>query len=210
VVERLKKDPLARALRADKLALAALEATLALYVDPERAAREVPALAMLRASAETLEPRARRLAEALKARLPALEVRVARGDGEAGGGSLPLQKLPGWVVEVELAGRAANELERLAHAADPPVIGTIRAGRFRLDPRTLADAEIDEAAEALARALARPDAAAGGRADATNAVASEAARGRDGAASAPARAARSSRANARPAHSRVDRRPRSR
>jgi L-seryl-tRNA(Ser) seleniumtransferase len=152
LVERVKKDPLSRALRADKLALAALEATLALYADPERAAREVPALAMLRATAAELEPRARRLAEALKARVPGTTVRVARGDGEAGGGSLPLQKLPGWVVEVEVAGRTANDLERMAHAADPPVIGTIRAGRFRLDPRTLAEAEIEEAAAALAAA----------------------------------------------------------
>jgi L-seryl-tRNA(Ser) seleniumtransferase len=154
VVERVKKDPLARALRLDKLALAALEATLALYADPERAARDVPALAMLRATPEQLEPCARRLADALQARVPGLTARVARGAGEAGGGSLPLQKLPGWVVEVEVAGRTANDLERLARAADPPVIGTIRAGRLRLDPRTLAAAEIDEAVEALARAWA--------------------------------------------------------
>jgi hypothetical protein len=58
------------------------------------------------------------------------------------------------VVEVEVAGRTANDLEQLARAADPPVIGTIRAGRLRLDPRTLAAAEIDEAVEALARAWA--------------------------------------------------------
>ncbi len=154
VVERLRKDPLARALRADKLALAALEATLVLYADPERAARDVPALAMLRATPESLAPRARRLAEALEARVPGLKSRVASGDGEAGGGALPLQKLPGWVVDVEIAGRSANELERLAHAATPPVIGTIRAGRFRLDPRTLAEAEIEEAADSLARAWA--------------------------------------------------------
>jgi len=197
VVERLRKDPLARALRADKLALAALEATLALYADPERAAREVPALAMLRATADSLEPRARRLAEALKARMPALETRVVRGDGEAGGGSLPLQKLPGWVVEVGLAGRAANQLERLAHGADPPVIGTIRAGRFRLDPRTLAEAEIEEAAESLGRAWAS-----------TQAV--ERAVGAEDAASRAPGPARARAANPPDTHSRVDRGPRSR
>jgi L-seryl-tRNA(Ser) seleniumtransferase len=154
LVERVKKDPLSRALRADKLALAALEATLALYADPERAARDVPALAMLRITAVELEPRARRLADALAARVPKLSARVARGDGEAGGGSLPLQKLPGFVVEVEVAGRTAIDLEQLARAAHPPVIGTIRTGRLRLDPRTLTDAEIEEAVEALARAWA--------------------------------------------------------
>ena len=56
------------------------------------------------------------------------------------------------MVEVSVAGCTASELDRLAHGASPPVIGTIRAGRFRLDPRTLTDAEIGEAAEALARA----------------------------------------------------------
>jgi L-seryl-tRNA(Ser) seleniumtransferase len=71
-----------------------------------------------------------------------------------GGGALPLQRLPGWVVEVEQEGRDAPELERRARAAEPPVIGTIRAGRWRLDPRTLTVAELDDVVEVLARALA--------------------------------------------------------
>ena len=93
-----------------------------------------------------------RLAEALAGRMPGIEARVVRGEGEAGGGSLPLQELSGWVVELGIAGRAASELEHMARMAVPPVIGTIRAGRFRLDARTLAEAEIEEAAEALAQA----------------------------------------------------------
>ena len=150
----VRRDPLARALRADKLALAALEATLPLYADPERAAREIPVLAMLRRTGPELEERAHRLAGLLAARVPGLELRVAASRGEVGGGSLPLQTLPGWVVEVAQAGRSAQELERRARAADPPVIGTVRAGRWRLDPRTLADAELEEVAAALSRALA--------------------------------------------------------
>lgn len=150
----VKKDPLARALRLDKLALAALEATLPLYCDPARAAREVPVLAMLRMPPAELETRARRLAEALAARIPGLRAVPAAGHGEVGGGALPLQRLPGWVVEVEQAGRDAAELERLARAAGLPVIGTIRAGRWRLDPRTLTVAELDEVVEVLARVFA--------------------------------------------------------
>lgn len=153
-LETIRRDPLARALRADKLALAALEATLPLYADPTRAAREVPVLAILRRPAAELEARARRLADALAARVPGLEVRVTAFRGEAGGGSLPLQTLPGWGVEVAQAGRSAQELERRARAADPPVIGTVRAGRWRLDPRTLADAELEEVVVVLAGALA--------------------------------------------------------
>ena len=154
-LDPIRRDPLARALRLDKLSLAALEATLELYADPARAARELPALAMLRAAPEELERRARRLAESLAARTPGLDARVARGDGEVGGGSLPLQKLPGWVVALKHSGRTAVELERRARAAEPPVIGTIRGGRLRLDPRTLLERELDEAVESLARAFAR-------------------------------------------------------
>ena len=153
----MRKDPLARALRLDKLSLAALEATLPLYADPARAARAVPVLAMLRMTPAELEVRARRLAEALAARVPGLRAVPAAGHGEVGGGALPLQRLPGWVVEVEQAGRDARELERRARAAEPPVIGTLRAGRWRLDPRTLTDAELDEVVEALARAFAPGD-----------------------------------------------------
>jgi L-seryl-tRNA(Ser) seleniumtransferase len=155
-LERIRRDPLARALRLDKLQLAALEATLALYADPDRARREIPALAMLALTPEALEPRARRLADALTAAVPGLATRVVRGDGEVGGGALPLQRLPGWVVELEQPGRSAADLERLARAAEPPVIGLVRGGRLRLDPRTLSDAELDECAAAIGRALSRP------------------------------------------------------
>ena len=114
-------------------------------------------LAMLRQTPGELEPRARRLAAALAARIPGLRAAVAAGHGEVGGGALPLQRLPGWVVEVEQQGRDARELERRARAAEPPVIGTLRAGRWRLDPRTLTDTELDEAVEVLARAFAPGD-----------------------------------------------------
>ena len=155
-IERVRKDPLARALRLDKLQLAALEATLPLYADPVRAAREIPVLAMLAASEASEEPRARRLAAALEARLPGATIRVTRGAGEVGGGALPLQKLPGWVVEIEHPALDARTVEIRARAAEPPVLGTIRGGRFRLDPRALADAELDEAAAALGAALSAP------------------------------------------------------
>jgi L-seryl-tRNA(Ser) seleniumtransferase len=151
-IDRARKDPLARALRLDKLALAALEATLPLYADPERATREVPALAMLRIPAEVLETRAHALATALARRIAGLEARVVKGDGEVGGGSLPRERLRGFVVELRHAGRSAQELERLARAAEPPVIGTVRAGAYRLDPRTLLEGEADEVVESLALA----------------------------------------------------------
>lgn len=151
-VDKCRKDPFARAFRPDKLALAALEATLALYADPARAQRDVPALAALRMSDATLRERAGRLAHELAARVAGLATALVEGHGEVGGGALPTQKLRGPVVEVEHPRLDAAELERRARAAEPPVIGTVRANRFRLDPRTLAETEVGMAATALGKA----------------------------------------------------------
>jgi L-seryl-tRNA(Ser) seleniumtransferase len=152
-VAAIRRDPLARALRPDKLALAALEATLALYADPARAAASIPALAALRVSDATLGERAGRLAAELCARIAGLEARIVRGHGEVGGGALPLQKLPGPVVELAHPAFTAAELERRARAASPPVIGTVKSNHFRLDPRTLTEAEVGMVATGLAKAF---------------------------------------------------------
>ena len=149
----MRKDPFARVLRADKLALAALEATLALYADPARAAAQVPVLAALRVSAPLLRERAQRLAAELASRIPGLSTRIVEGHGEVGGGALPLQKLHGPIVELQPEGFAAAELERRARAASPPVVGTVKANRFRLDPRTLTETEVGMAATSLAAAF---------------------------------------------------------
>ncbi len=148
----LRRHPFARALRAEKLALAALEATLSLYAEPERARTELPTLAMLAVSSAELHARAERLRAELATRVPGLETEVVAGEGEVGGGSLPLQKLPGPVVAVKHARLSAVELEQRARVAEPPVIGTLRGGRFRLDPRTLAEPELGMAVAALERA----------------------------------------------------------
>ncbi|MEO5618840.1 MAG: L-seryl-tRNA(Sec) selenium transferase [Candidatus Eisenbacteria bacterium] len=152
-MERIRRDPLARALRADKLALAALEATLPLYADPVLAATEIPVLAMLGISELELRERAVRLAALLAARWPAARTELVRSEGEAGGGSLPGVRLPGWAVALTLPGLTAQQIERRARAADTPVIGTIRAGRFRLDVRTLTEDELAVCARALADAI---------------------------------------------------------
>jgi len=151
VLQRIRKHPLARALRVDKLALAALEATLPLYADAERAKKEIPVIAMLAATAEALGERAERLADELRARVPGLLTEIVSGHGEVGGGSMPFQKLVGPVVAVEHTDLSAEALDQRARRADPPVIGIIRSGRFRLDPRTLTDVELAMAATALAR-----------------------------------------------------------
>jgi L-seryl-tRNA(Ser) seleniumtransferase len=140
-----RAHPLARALRLDKLSLAALEATLALYRDPARARREIPVLAMLTADEPVLAERARRLAAGIGA---AAEIIAATA--KVGGGALPLLELPGPVVAV--AG-PPDELAARLRAADPPVVGRIQDDRLLLDPRTLAEEEIEPAAGAVRAAL---------------------------------------------------------
>jgi L-seryl-tRNA(Ser) seleniumtransferase len=142
-VARARAHPLARALRLDKLGLAALEATLRLYLDPERARREIPVLAMLTAPESSLEQRAARLA----ALIPGAE--VVASVAKVGGGALPLLELPGPVVAV--GGGGAEALAAALREGEPAVIGRIEAGRLLLDPRTLADDELEAAGRAVAR-----------------------------------------------------------
>jgi L-seryl-tRNA(Ser) seleniumtransferase len=141
-VAAARAHPLARALRLDKLGLAALEATLQLYRDPERAVREIPVLAMLIADAETLRSRAERLATALGGE-------VVQATARVGGGALPLLELPGPAVAVSRPGLSADELAARLRAADPPVIARIEDDRVLLDPRTLADDELTLVARAV-------------------------------------------------------------
>jgi len=145
-VAAARRHPLARALRIDKLSLAALETTLRLYLDPERAVREIPVLAMLAADEETLLARAGRLAAAIGER-----ARVTRASAKAGGGALPLLELEGPVVALEAEPEA---LARALRHGDPPVIARIHDGRVLLDPRTLAEGELELVAAAARGALA--------------------------------------------------------
>jgi L-seryl-tRNA(Ser) seleniumtransferase len=139
LVERLRRHPLQRALRADKLTLAALEGTLGLYLDPERAVRKVPVLRMLNEPAETVRARAERLAAAVGGEV---EETVAR----VGGGALPLAELPSVACAVE------ESLAEPLRTGEPPVVGVLRDGRLLLDCRTLTDAEAEEVAAAVADA----------------------------------------------------------
>ncbi len=139
LVERLRRHPLQRALRADKLTLAALEGTLQLYLDPERARREVPVLRMLEEPLESVRGRAERLSAAVGR---AVEETVAR----VGGGALPLMELASFACAVE------EELAEPLRLGEPPVVGVVRDGRLLLDCRTLTDAEADEVAAAVASA----------------------------------------------------------
>jgi len=141
-VAAAKVHPLARAVRIDKLSLAALEATLMLYRDPERARREIPVLAMLDASADELAARARRIADATGGE-------VVTAMAKVGGGALPLLELEGPVVAIDPGREGADPLAARLRAGDPAIVARIHDGRVVLDPRTMTDEEAELVAEAL-------------------------------------------------------------
>jgi L-seryl-tRNA(Ser) seleniumtransferase len=154
-IDRIKKNQLNRALRIDKMTLAALEATLRLYLDPELARRKVPTLAMITAGREELLARARRLRRRLSKNLGGLAaVAVRPGFSRVGGGSFPEQDLPTSLVAVTSAGMDVEALRQGLLATEPPVIGRVEEGAFCLDPRTLMDEEFALAAGALRAVLA--------------------------------------------------------
>jgi L-seryl-tRNA(Ser) seleniumtransferase len=146
-IERCRSHPLARALRIDKLSLAALEATLRLYRDPAAAAREIPVLRMLTAGDAELRARAETMRERLAA--AGIEARVIDAAAKVGGGALPLLELEGPVCAVDPAPLGLDELARRLRASDPPVVARAREGWLLLDPRTLDDEEAGLAAAAV-------------------------------------------------------------
>jgi len=146
-VAACRRHPLARAVRIDKLSLAALEATLALYRDPEHARRALPVLAMLTADDAELRARSARLAEATGGE-------VVDAVGRVGGGALPLLELPGPAVAIAPGPSGADALAAALRTGDPAVVARIEDGRVLLDPRTLAPDELEPAAAAVRAALA--------------------------------------------------------
>lgn len=154
VVARLKKHPLARALRLDKMTLAALESTLRLYLEPERARREIPTLRMLTMSSSEVSERARRLADSIASSCgDAVSVRLADDTSRAGGGAMPMTDIPTVVAVVTPASGSVADLELRLRTGTPHVVARITDGALRLDPRTLSDGELEEVAEALGRAV---------------------------------------------------------
>jgi L-seryl-tRNA(Ser) seleniumtransferase len=139
LIEGMRRHPLQRALRADKLTLAALEGTLALY---RAGSRDLPVLRMLDEAPEAVRSRAKRLAGLTGG---TVEQTVAR----SGGGALPLAEIESYACALEV------ELAEALRLGEPPIVGIVRDDRLLLDCRTLTDAEVDEVAEAVATCRSR-------------------------------------------------------
>jgi L-seryl-tRNA(Ser) seleniumtransferase len=154
-IDRIKANPLTRALRIDKMTLAALESTLRLYRDERQALQQIPTLRMLTLPLTIIQSRAAELQSRLE-RVSAGRLSVVLLDlsSKAGGGSLPLLELPSRCLGVTVDGTSANAVERWMRKHTPPIIGRIENDRFIMDPRTLQEEELDIIEAAFAGMLA--------------------------------------------------------
>jgi L-seryl-tRNA(Ser) seleniumtransferase len=151
-VERIRKHPLARALRVDKTCLMALERTLGLFRDGDRLVREHPTYRMLAAEPAELRARAEALAEAVRQAAPAARTEIVEGVGFLGSGSLPMEELPTFLLAVEPGELGAEDLARRLRMDEACVFARIEAGRVLLDVRTMTDEQVPQVAAAVARA----------------------------------------------------------
>jgi L-seryl-tRNA(Ser) seleniumtransferase len=147
-LEPIRKNPLFRALRVDKLTIAALEVTLRLYLDGKTQA--IPAQRMIEMTGEEIGSRAAHLAERIAA-LPGFSATLEDGESVIGGGSTPGQSLPTRLVAVRHARRGASELEALLRHNPTPVIARVERDRLMLDLRTVFEDQDEEIAQAFGR-----------------------------------------------------------
>ena len=153
IVEPMKRHPLLRALRMDKLSLAALEATLRLYRDERRAILDIPTLRMLTMQPTDVSRRADRILRVLRRSLgKAVTLLKHQGESSAGGGTLPLLRLPTSVIEVRIGDLSVQQIEQSLRQASTPIIGRIHRDRFLLDVRTILDRDLPGLALSLAEA----------------------------------------------------------
>ena len=153
LIETLKRRPMARALRIDKLSLAALEATLRLYLPPHDPMAKVPVLRMIGESKASVEGRSKRLVQELSGQA-GVHCEIADGVSFAGGGALPMSEIPTTVIRLAVDNVSAAELARKLRARDPAVIGRIANDALTLDLRTVTPDETGDLIAAIAELLA--------------------------------------------------------
>jgi len=153
LVGKLKSHPIVRAMRIDKLSLAALEATLRLYQAPNDPLEKIPVLRALAERMVTVRARAERLILSIAA-VPGLTAEIVESTAYAGGGALPQQGLESFVVALNAPSLSAEAMASRVRTGEPAVLGRVRDGKFYLDVRAVQDSEIPEIARAIQQALA--------------------------------------------------------
>jgi L-seryl-tRNA(Ser) seleniumtransferase len=154
IIEQLKKNPLSRALRVDKVTLAALAATLELYLEGQDAIEEsLPVLNMIKETQDSVRERAERLLKLLETKIPNTSFSVIETTATVGGGSVPGEEIPSAGVAVQTEKTSANILSRNLRMGDPPVFGYVLEDNCTLDLRTVKDAELETLATAISNVL---------------------------------------------------------
>ena len=153
LVEKVRKNPIARMVRVGKLTLAALEATLMLFLDEDLAMREVPTLRMLRRPLDEIDEQAARIAAALKAKRVRAMISVVDGFSQMGSGSLPGQNLPTKLVAIAPERMSPDDLAQHLRDSRPAVFARIQKDTLLFDPRTILDGEEPTLIDAVASAL---------------------------------------------------------
>lgn len=154
-IEAMKKHQFARVVRIDKMTLAALEATLRIYLDPDRVFKEIPTLANLSANKADLKMRANKLNSMLPDRKDDFSSAVKAAETQVGGGSAPGELLPSYVVQISPLSISAAELETALRENEIPVIARIHKGKVLLDPRTVSDSQFADIAKAFESIFAK-------------------------------------------------------
>lgn len=149
-VDSIRKHPLARAIRIDKMTIAALEATLRVYLDPEKPWEKLPVLRMLSEPKESVKKRVSRLKRKLdRSRPDGLEYRVVEDTSRAGGGSLPTAEIPTYCLSLEHPGLSAALVEERLRNSEPPVVSRVKDQKVLLDMRTVREEEIEMLADII-------------------------------------------------------------
>ena len=153
LIERMQKNPLTRAVRIDKLTLAAFEAVLMEYVDLEKAVENIPTLNMLFQKPETIQERAKKIASGIKRHVKNAEVAVVPDKSKAGGGSLPEMDFPTYAVSIKPEKISVNELEERLRKGTPAIIARIKDDALLLDARTIRSRDIEALVKAVHAAI---------------------------------------------------------
>ncbi|MEC4686117.1 MAG: L-seryl-tRNA(Sec) selenium transferase [Nitrospirota bacterium] len=153
LIEQISRHPLARALRIDKLTLAALEATLLIHADPEKARERIPVLKSLLQGDDVIRRRAKKIQLLIKRDVKNAQVSIERDESQAGGGSLPGVSLPTYVVTLKVKGMTAPAVEQRLRRGAVAVITRIRAGTVVIDARTIRDSEVKPLLKAIREAI---------------------------------------------------------
>ena len=148
-IDQLKRHPLLRALRVDKMTLAGLEATLQAYLKPEQAMKDIPLLQMLGQSEEELARKAQMLANDIRALDKGYQVNIIEGQSQVGGGAFPEARLATHLVEISHPDYSESTLEQKLRQAEFPIIARTSDGKVQFDVRTLLEADSGKICQAL-------------------------------------------------------------